>query len=100
VARKPDVDPIYKTRMRNQADFYSLFTATAELLNAKSILCDDFAPTARLAKFTADLDDDKRREMNPVAQDYFTAARSNSNDTGPRRARTAILATVLNGKKL
>jgi hypothetical protein len=97
IVRKPESDPIFKSRMRNQADFYSLFTALAELVGRGSISCTDSAPTARLAEFIALLDDEERRTEDRRAQEYFVAARSNSNDTGPRKARSGTLISVLRG---
>jgi hypothetical protein len=81
--------------MRNQADFYSLFTALAVV--SKTISCVDLAPAERLARFIAVLDDEEIREGNKEAREYFVAARSNSNDTGPRKLRTQILTKVLEG---
>ena len=97
LVRKPEANPIYKSRMRNQADFYSLFTATADLLPSNPVLCDDPSRVKRLAEFVALLDDEPSRQNNRDAQEYFVATRSNSNDTGPRKIRTQILRSVLRG---
>jgi hypothetical protein len=61
----PDESPVFKARMRNQADFYSLFTATAELIERGSITGSDPGPSSRLAAFVGTVEDeDRRRSAN------------------------------------
>lgn len=82
------------TRLRNQADFYSLFGAVLELHNNKALP----APAegaAKLAKFIRIVSDEKRREKNRRAQDYYEAARSASNDPRQRTTRIDTLKSVL-----
>jgi hypothetical protein len=88
---------LYKTRMRNQADFYSLFTAMAELLEENKITCESPLLPDRLGQFIPIVEDEAKRLTSKDALDYFAAARSNSNDTGPRIIRTGILSRVLLG---
>jgi len=97
--RLPGTNPLFKTRLRNQADFYSLFTATSELLAHGSVSCSDQATAVRVADFIAIVEDEQMRTLrgNEKALEYFAAARSNSNDTGPRKVRTAILIEILRG---
>jgi len=92
---KPLDAPLSKTRLRNQADFYSLFTAVAESL-ATGIECNSDDVAARIAEFVATVEDEQQRAENMAASDYFTAARSNSNDTGPRKKRHDIILKVIN----
>lgn len=92
---KPPENPIFKSRLRNQADFYSLFSAVAEALGAGSLQCEDDASVTRLAEFIASVEDEERRAVSKPANDYFKAARSNSNDSGPRKKRHEIITKVL-----
>lgn len=97
LVKRPEASPVYKTRLRNQADFYSLFVAVANLLSVGRLVCTDEGAATRLARFLSRVEDEQQRVADPVATAYFTAARSNSNDAGPRRTRTEILTTVLQG---
>lgn len=96
-AKMPEASPISKTRMRNQADFYSLFTAIAELSKSDRVICTSEPVSRRLAEFLSVVEDEERRVGSKDAADYFTAARSNSNDTGPRKLRTSTIIRILGG---
>lgn len=89
---EPNGDELVKTRLHNQADFYSLFGAVAQINNP--------APPIHkwrdsLRRFVEAVDDEHQRRVNPDAEKYFKAARSNSNDQTPRRERIEILTCVL-----
>jgi hypothetical protein len=79
------------TRFRNQADYYSLFGAVDKLLLENALVDEDTAAD-RLADFLSELE-------NPLAGSaagvYYDAARSASNDTGPRNVRIDILTSLL-----
>lgn len=92
---EPAENPLFKTRLRNQADFYSLFTAVAQSLAAGTIMCSDGNLVTRLTDFVATVEDEHRRSKSRPATDYFKAARSNSNDSGPRKKRHEIILRVL-----
>jgi hypothetical protein len=92
---KPEGSPLYKTRLRNQADFYSLFMAVSDLLTNQE--WSDEHGAARLADFIAVVEDEQRRPEDRAAGDYFKATRSNSNDSGPRKLRHKIMTAVLGG---
>ena len=96
IVAKPTYDPLSKTRLRNQADFYSLFTAVAESMNANLIVCADENLATRLHDFVVSVEDENLRTANKAAGDYFKAARSNSNDSGPRKKRHEIILRVIN----
>jgi hypothetical protein len=96
IIAKPTNDPLFKTRLRNQADFYSLFTAVAESMNVKKIVCFDDTIATRLHDFVGRVEDENLRAVDKAAGDYFKAARSNSNDSGPRKKRHEITLKVLN----
>lgn len=81
-------------RLRNQADFYSLFGAALQL-NRESKLppADDTAE--RLASFVHKVQDEPTRLEVEDVRRYYEAARSASNDLRQRRARVDILAKVI-----
>lgn len=90
--KEPDGDKLAKTRLHNQADFYSLFGAIAKINNPDPPI-DIWRDN--LLRFVEIVDDDQRRRENAEAEKYFKAARSNSNDQTPRRERIEILTHVL-----
>jgi hypothetical protein len=93
VARPPD-NPLFKTRLRNQADFYSLFTAVAESSARGNFNCASDDYTSRLTDSITTVEDEQRRAQSKAATDYFKGARSNSNDSGPRKKRHEIMVRV------
>lgn len=85
---------LQRTRLQNQADFYSLFGAVAQLLKESQL------PTLpevaeRLRDFITIVEDEERRRSSEDAKQYYEAARSASNDVGPRRTRVSIMKKVL-----
>lgn len=78
-------------RLKNQADFYSLFGAVGGLVGDQP--WEDKA--ARLRGFIEAVSDDDQRAHNGEAAKYYDAARSASNDIGPRRTRIDIIKAVL-----
>ncbi len=79
------------SRLRNQADFYSLFGAVASLpdnTNWEQV-------GAALKAFIEKVSDDAARPADEVALAYYEAARSASNDAGPRKSRINILLKVI-----
>jgi hypothetical protein len=97
LTQHPDGQFLAQSRFRNQADFYSLFAAIAGI-RATTALPDDVSITAsRLKSFLEILDDETRREQSKDASDYYAAARSASNDQGPRSRRISVMKAVLTG---
>jgi hypothetical protein len=88
-------DEIAKSRLKNQADFYSLFGAVAEL-EENQVNPGTVVP--RLRRFLNRVDDENDRENWVEAKQYFDAARSASNDAGPRRTRINLIKRVLTGE--
>jgi hypothetical protein len=84
-------------RLRNQADFYSLFGALVELLESESLPSVSDLQN-RLGQFFTLVSDDKQRSSNSDAASYYEAARSASSDVGPRRVRVAIVRRILAGE--
>lgn len=82
------------SRLRNQADFYSFFGA---LVAEEGNLPDANKCAENLVSFIDTLESDLMRLTEPKAGMYYDAARSASNDTGPRRVRVAIMGSVLVG---
>ena len=87
------------SRLRNQADFYSLFGAIDKLM-AEGVNIDINVAKDRLAEFVGRVDDEELRAGDEGLRLYFEAARSASNDSGPRRRRIAILERVLRDQPL
>lgn len=83
-------------RLRNQADFYSLFGAVLQLQR------DNRLPEAQTAIARLDLamtrvNSEDERQKFADAKRYFEAARSASNDIAQRRDRIQYLVNVING---
>jgi hypothetical protein len=89
---------VVKSRLRNQADFYSLFGALDEGSRSGALPAGSTI-ASRLSKFIAIVDDVASRAENDAAERYFNAARSASNDAGPRRTRIDILKEVVAGRR-
>ena len=85
-----------KTRLRNQADFYSLFAVLSDP-TVNEIASEDIAN--RLAEFVALVEDADARERDAVATSYFDAARSASNDVGPRNKRIQIVEAKIRNQE-
>jgi hypothetical protein len=84
-------------RLRNQADFYSLYGVVLALHRDNKL---PKGPTAisRLEKFMEIVNDEDSRQSDEDAKRYFEAARSASNDVAQRRDRVRILTAVLTGR--
>lgn len=100
LAALPEDAPLSKTRLRNQADFYSIFTAVAEATEGRPDCTLDENAARRLSGFIALVEDEEKREDNRSAAEYYRATRSNSNDAGPRKTRTKILVKILQGEDI
>jgi hypothetical protein len=85
-------------RLRNQADFYSLYGALLEF-NRNGKLPQKTTVLKRLEKFLALVADDAARQADPSAKRYYEASRSASNDMAQRRDRVDILTAVMSGQK-
>ncbi len=86
-------------RIKNQADFYSLFGSVVELNNSGELPEASIA-AQRLAAFLEIVSDEERRIDSPQAARYYDAARSASNDARQRNARIDVISRVLKGDKL
>ncbi|NER03344.1 MAG: DUF262 domain-containing protein [Okeania sp. SIO3C4] len=93
-----------QTRLKNQADFYSLFGAIAEL-NRENILEIDKEVCSKISDFLKIVEDKElhsksKHELNDFQQkalDYYKAAKSSFRDAGPRKTRIKIIKSLLKG---
>ncbi|MGW3559191.1 DUF262 domain-containing protein [Streptomyces sp. NPDC000963] len=86
-------------RIKNQADFYSLFGSVVNLKH--SLELPSAAEAAqRLANFLEIVSNEEQRGKMPAAARYYDAARSASNDARQRNARIDVISKVLKGDKL
>lgn len=90
-------DQLPLTRLKNQADFYSLFGAVAELMRLGQLPTPQVA-AVRLATFVIAVDN--LLDFNSPFFSYYEAARSASNDAGPRKTRIDIIRGALTGEVL
>lgn len=82
------------TRLRNQADFYSLFGAVSDVYAKAGAIHPDHS-ARKLMDFIADVEDEGKRNDDPELMAYYDAARSASNDRGPRARRIEIVSNLL-----
>lgn len=92
-------EDIKRSRLRNQADFYSLFGAIDNVLQAGESIDINQAAT-QLAAFLAGLENEATRLESTGLRRYYEAARSASNDSGPRQTRLELLSRVLRGQDI
>lgn len=93
-----------KTRLKNQADFYSLFGAIAEL-NREDLLEINKEVGSQICHFLKIVEDKElqnksKHELNDFQQkasDYYKAAKSSFTDAGPRKTRIEIIKSLLKG---
>src|SRR5262249_31587212 len=90
----PAAAELTNSRLRNQADFYSLIGAVDALI-VEGILPNAQTAAERLLRFVERVDDEGTRRDDPDLLGYFDAARSASNDKGPRETRINYLKQVL-----
>jgi hypothetical protein len=96
----PEGNPLSRSRLRNQADFYSLFGAISNCIETVDpiISIEKGVLATRLQDFIQIVDDEAQRTQHDSARRYFNAARSNSNDLGQRSSRVEIIGAVLHNQ--
>ncbi|MDA9452317.1 DUF262 domain-containing protein [Bradyrhizobium sp. CCBAU 21360] len=95
---KHDADGfLVRSRLRNQADFYSLAGAV-HMAMKKGRKLDPAIVTSRLKDFIRIVDSQELRANFGPADSYFAAARSASNDQGPRQTRVQMMYGVMSGE--
>ncbi|MDI6102109.1 DUF262 domain-containing protein [Actinoplanes sp. NEAU-A12] len=83
-------------RLRNQADFYSLYGSLLQLKRAEK-LPDSNSIIQNLNAFMASVNSEDARADSANARRYYEAARSNSNDPAQRRDRISLISNVITG---
>lgn len=97
ILRSDPEGTLSRSRLKNQADFYSLVGAI-DSLHKSGNLPEATVAGQRLKTFVSLLDDPERRAQFAFANDYYAAARSASNDQGPRQVRISKLVEVISGQ--
>ncbi|QDM18724.1 DUF262 domain-containing protein [Tardiphaga sp. vice304] len=97
IVRSDQTLDITRSRLRNQADFYSLVGGVYALSETGHDIAPDEA-RERLRQFLATVDNEERRAEIPSAASYFAASRAASNDAGPRQTRINIMKEILLGE--
>lgn len=96
LADVPSDPPLTKTRLRNQADFYSLFGSLHDIHRDGSALkVSNEELVRKLLDFVTKVDDPNISPGESLEARYLNAARSNSNDKGQREQRIKIISSVL-----
>jgi hypothetical protein len=83
------------SRLRNQADFYSLFGAVDAIIDDRPQLPNAVEASRRLMEFMDVVEDETARAEAATASDYYQAARAASNDASRRATRIEIVRTIL-----
>ena len=95
---RPEAD-LHKSRLKNQADFYSLVGAIDSLRKTNEMPSAEDA-SKRIGRFVELIDSAALRSTYPGAESYYAAARSASNDQGPRQTRINMMRAVILGDSL
>lgn len=85
---------ILQSRFHNQADFYSLFGAISAGCEIKRML-DAATILKQLIEFLGALESIDSRSQDGTLEEYYNAARSASNDIGPRTTRIEKIKSVI-----
>ena len=88
---------LVRSRLRNQADFYSLVGAI-HALQTSGKLASAETVASKLKSFIATVDDPAGREKFSPAAAYYAASRSASNDQGPRQTRITMISGVVSSE--
>lgn len=83
-----------KTRLKNQADFYSFFAAIAELERQNELEINE-ETGMRIYRFLEMVDNEEQRSKNQDAVNYYKAFKSSPTDSGSRKNRIDIMKSVI-----
>lgn len=90
---------LVKTRLKNQADFYSLFGAIAELNRENKLeISEEIAKN--IYNFLEIVTNEEERSKRKDALDYYNAVTSSFTDAGPRKKRIEIMKSVIQGSNI
>ncbi|MFB2875590.1 DUF262 domain-containing protein [Floridanema aerugineum] len=90
---------LVKTRLKNQADFYSLFGAIAEL-NRENQLEISEEIGKNIYNFLEIVTNEEERNKHKDALEYYNAVTSSFTDSGPRKKRIEIMKSVIQGSNV
>lgn len=90
---------LVKTRLKNQADFYSLFGAIAEL-NRENQLEISQEIGKNIYNFLEIVTNEEERNKHKDALEYYNAVTSSFTDSGPRKKRIEIMKSVIQGSNV
>lgn len=96
IVRTDNNGDLARSRLRNQADFYSLVGAVKVLLQ-RGFPLNVGDVYGNLRKFIEVVEDEQRRNSFAPAAAYFAASRAASNDAGPRQTRINTMLEILPG---
>jgi Protein of unknown function DUF262 len=103
IESSPELD-LSKTRLKNQADFYSLFGAIAELnrevtLDINPDICQKIKNfiTSVSSETLAEQSDNSLNEYQKNVLDYYNAAKYSFTEAGARKNRILIMKSVIEG---
>jgi hypothetical protein len=90
---------LYQTRLKNQADFYSLFSSIAELQRENKLQITKKVGE-RIYQFLERVDNEQERENenNKDAMEYYNAVKFSFTDAGTRKTRIKIMKSVILGE--
>jgi len=96
IVRSDNTGDLIRSRLKNQADFYSFVGAISNLSRSghKIVAAEAFS---RLRRFVEIVEDEQARNAFLQAQSYFNASRAASNDAGPRQSRINTMVGILSG---
>jgi hypothetical protein len=97
IVRTDNSGDLARTRLKNQADFYSLVGAITVILRTQHNQLGTGEIYDRLRRFIEVVEDEQRRSAFPPAVAYFNASRAASNDAGPRQTRINTMLEILPG---
>ncbi|HEY9702181.1 MAG TPA: DUF262 domain-containing protein, partial [Allocoleopsis sp.] len=87
---------LHQTRLKNQADFYSLFGAITELNRENNLqITEDIIQ--RIYDFLEVVSDEDKREKNEQAKSYYNAVKFSFTESGTRKTRINIMKDVIKG---
>ena len=97
IVRNDQSGELLRGRLKNQADFYSLVGAIAQMSRENlRLVAEEVTP--RLKRFIDIVENDHQRATFIPAEAYFHASRAASNDAGPRQTRINTMVEVLSGR--
>ncbi len=97
ISQKQDIN-LVKTRLRNQADFYSLFGALAELnRQEEDNLVISSEMVAKIYQFLEIVNDEEKSNKNEYTLQYYKAVKFSFTDAGARKKRIEIMKSLIQG---